>query len=106
VEVASGVVDVGERTLSPGATVNGAIHFARPSRLPDAIVATGPSGVSVRQEVPIYSSFDRVELAGLWPRRWTISARNGDEVLATRDVDVKATGTVHVTLTTAVGAAR
>ena len=103
VEVAAGVVDVGEHTLLGGATVSGAIHFARPSRVPDEIVAIGPSGVSVRQEVLIYSSFDRFELGGLWPGLWTISARSGDQVLATGAVDVKATGTFQLTLTTGVG---
>src|SRR5262249_27249254 len=99
VEVGVGVVDVGERALSAGATISGAIRFARPTRVPDAVVAVGPSGVSVRREVLVYSSFDRVELPGLWPGHWTVSARRGDEILAMGDVDVEGTGTFPVTLT-------
>ena len=75
VEVPAGVVDVGERSLSRGASLSGAIHFARPSRVPDEIVAVDPSGVSVRRAFEVYSSFDRFELAGLWPGHWTVSAK-------------------------------
>ncbi len=99
VEVPAGVVNVAERTLTPGATIRGAIHFPRPSRVPDEVVAVGPSGVTVRQAFRVYSSFDRVELAGLWPGHWTVSARSGDEVLATSEVDIKGTGTFPVALT-------
>ncbi len=62
---------------------------------PTKCVAVGPSGVSVRQAFVVYSSFDRVELAGLWPGHWIVSARSGDEVLAMGEVDVKGTGTFH-----------
>ena len=99
VEMSAGVVDIGERTLSAGARVSGKIEFPRPSRVPDAVVAVGPSGVSVRRAFAVYSSFDQVELAGLWPGRWTVSARNGDEVLATAALDIEGTGTSHLTLT-------
>jgi hypothetical protein len=68
--------------------------------IPDVVVAVGPSGVSVRREFPKSSSFDHFELAGLWPGFWAISARRGDEVLATAGVNVEGTGTFPVTLTT------
>ncbi len=99
VVVPAGVVDVGERTLSAGASIRGEIRFARPSPVPDAVVAIGPSGVSLRRELEVYSSFDRVDLAGLWPGHWTISARRGDEILATGEIDVKAAETIPITLT-------
>jgi hypothetical protein len=98
VEVPAGVVDVGERTLSAGATVRGAIHFVRLSRVPDEVVAFHTSGVSVHQWFSNGSSFDRVELAGLWPGHWTVSARSGDQVLATSALDVEGSGTLQVTL--------
>ena len=95
----AGVVDVGERALSPGATVRG----RDPLRAAVARARRGgggrPAGVSVRQAFQVYSSFDRVDLAGLWPGRWTVSARSGDEVLATGEVDVEGTGTYPLTLT-------
>jgi hypothetical protein len=100
VEVTANAVDVGGRVLSAGATVNGAIHFARPSRVPEEVVATGPSGVTVRRAYQVYSSFDRFEIAGLWPGHWTFSARSGDEVIAIGESDVQGTGTFQVTLTT------
>ncbi len=99
VRVGAGVVDVGERTLASGAKISGAIHFVRPSRVPDEIVAFHPTGISVRQTLPVYSSFDHVELAGLWPGHWSVSARSGDVVLATSELDVEGTGTFRVTLT-------
>jgi hypothetical protein len=99
VKVPAGVVDVGERMISAGATIRGAIHFARPSRVPDEVVAVGPLGASVRLAFLVYSSFDKFDLVGLWPGHWTVSARSGDEVLATGEVDVKGTGTFPVTLT-------
>jgi hypothetical protein len=103
VDVPAGVVDVGERVLSPGATIIGAIQFARPSRVPDEVVSIGPLGASVRRAIPVYSSFDRFVLAGIWPGHWTVSARNGDDVLAEAEVDVNGAGTFGVTLTTGTG---
>ncbi len=106
VEVAAGVVDVGERALSAGATVSGLIHFAQPSRLPDEVVATHASGVSLREAFEEYSSFDRVELTGLWPGRWTLSARSGDDVLATGAVHVEGTGAFQMDMTVGRGPKR
>jgi hypothetical protein len=103
VTVAAGAVDVGEHGLSPGATARVAIRFARPSRLPGAVTAVGPAGVTIRHEFEAYSSFDRAEFAGLWPGRWRISAMRGEEVLASGAIEVEANGT-H-TLTLAVGEA-
>ncbi len=104
VAVPAGVVDVGERALSPGATARVAIRFARPSRVPDEVTAVGPSGVSVRHTFQVYSSFDRVNLVGLWPGHWTVSARSGEELLATGEVDVEGTETYPLTLTAGRGA--
>ena len=97
------MVDIGERSLSGGARLSGTIQFARPSRVPDEIVAVGPSGVSVHRAFSNESSFDRFELAGLWPGHWTVSARIGDEVLASAQVDINGTGMFETKLT--VGAA-
>ena len=99
VDVPAGVIDVGERTLSGGATVRGLIEFAGPSRVPDEVVATDVFGVTVRQAIMVYSSFDRFELKHLWPGRWTVSARSGDEVLASAAVSVVGSGAFQVTLT-------
>lgn len=99
VEVKAAAVDIGERTLTAGARVHGAIQFARPSRVPDAVVAVNSSGVSVRRAFPVYSSFDEVDLPNLWSGHWTITARHGDEVLAATEVDVHGTGTFPVALT-------
>lgn len=98
IEVQPGAVDIGERTLSAGATISGEIRFERPTRVPSEVVAVDSSGVSVRQVFPVYSSFDHVQLTALWPGHWTVSARDGDEVLATGEVDVTGTGTFNVVL--------
>ena len=97
--VAAGAVDVGDRKLSVGAKLSGSIRYVRPCRLPDEIVAMDSSGVSVHHAFLVYSSYDQFNLAGLWPGRWTVSLRGGDEVLATSAVEVGATGTFPVTLT-------
>jgi hypothetical protein len=99
VKVSTAVVDVGERALSAGATVFGAIEFKRPAHVPDEVVAVGPAGALVRHVFDSYSSFDRVEFGNLWPGLWTVSVRSGSEVLTTGAVDVKGTGTFHLTLT-------
>jgi hypothetical protein len=98
VQVPAGVVDIGQRVLSAGATIRGAIQFPQPSRLPDAVVAVGPSGVSVRRAFSNDLSFDHFELAGLWPGIWTISARRGDEVLATKRLNAEGAEAFDVTL--------
>ncbi len=98
VAVRDDVVDVGERRLSSGATILGEIRFPRPTRLPDEVVAVDPSGVTVRRPFQVYSSFDRVDLAGLWPGTWTISARKGDAILASAEVQIEGTGRFQVNL--------
>jgi hypothetical protein len=67
--------------------------------VPSEVVAVDTSGASVRQEFPIYSSFDRVQLTALWPGHWTVSARSGDDVLASTEVEVTGTGAFNLTLT-------
>ena len=88
VTVASNVTDVGDRRLAPGGTIHGSISFKRPSPVPDAIVATGPSNVSLTIPFESYSSFDDFELTGLWPGTWSIAVRSGQEVLATATAEV------------------
>jgi hypothetical protein len=100
VNVPAGTVDVGEQKLTTGATVIGTIHFPRLSRLPTELVATDPAGVSLRQVFKVFSSFDRVELGGLWPGRWALSVLSHGEVLATSTVDVGASGTYLAELVT------
>jgi hypothetical protein len=99
VEVPAGLVDIGRRTLTVGANVICAIQFPRLSQVPDQVVATGPSGVSVRHLFPVYASFDQVEFGNLWPGLWTLSVRSGNDVLATGSVDVHGTGTYRLALT-------
>jgi hypothetical protein len=99
VTVPAGVVDIGERALSAGAKVTGTIHFPRLSRVPDEVVAVGPLGVSVRREFERYSACDRIDLSGLWPGHWVISARIRDEVLATGELEIEGTGVYQATLT-------
>jgi hypothetical protein len=98
VEVPAGSVDVGEQRLATGATVISTIHFPRLSRLPTELVATDPAGVSLRQVFKVFSSFDRVELGGLWPGRWALSVLSHGEVLARNTVDVGASGTYRTEL--------
>jgi hypothetical protein len=100
VRVPAGVVDVGERVLSAGSTISGSIHFVRRAHVPKEIVAVGPSGVAVRRAFPPGSSVDHFKFDGLWPGHWTISARSVDEVVAAAGVDIGASGTFLVTLTT------
>lgn len=99
VQVPAGAVDIGERVLTPGATIRGAISFVRPTRVPDEVVATHSTGASVRLAFEVYSSFDRFEIAGFWPGRWRVSARGGEERLGVSEVNVDGTGLFPVDLT-------
>jgi len=99
VEVPAGVVDVGERALSAGATINGTIRFLRPTLVPDEVMAVHSSGVSLRQAFPRYSSCDQFKLIGLWPGRWSVVAQRGDEVLVGGEIDIRESGTFNLTLT-------
>jgi hypothetical protein len=96
----AGTVDVGEQRLTTGATVISAVHFPRLARLPTELVATDPAGVSLRHVFKVFSSFDRVELGGVWPGRWALSVLSHGEVLATSTVDVGASGTYLAELVT------
>lgn len=100
VVVPAGVVDVGERKLSAGASVRGDIRFERLSPLPDEVVAVGPSGVTVRREFQVYSSFDRFEFAGLWPGQWIILVRKGNSVLTSEKIKIGGTEKSYMSLTT------
>jgi hypothetical protein len=101
VAVAANVTDVGEHRLAPGGAIHGSISFKQPSPVPDAIVATGPSNVSLTIPFESYSSFDDFELTGLWPGTWTIAVRRGGEVLATAEAEIA--GTEKVTVAMSVG---
>jgi hypothetical protein len=98
VVVPAGVIDVGERSFRRGATVAGPIHFVRPSPVPDAVVATDARGVTVTRPFEGRSSFDQVNIPGLWPGRWTIEARAGETSLARAEVDIVGEETRTVTL--------
>ena len=97
VTVAAAVTEIGERPLTRGGTVLGSISFRRPCPVPDEIIATGPSQISLEPFDPD-SGFDRFELGGLWPGQWTITVRGGGEVLATARTEVSATEMVPMEL--------
>jgi hypothetical protein len=98
VQVPAGSIDVGEQKLKPGSTVICSVQFPRVSRLPTEILAMGPAGVCVRRRFAVYSSFDHLELGGLWPGRWTFSVLSHGEILAKNDVDIRARGTYRTNL--------
>jgi hypothetical protein len=98
VSVASNTTDIGERRLAPGGTIRGTISFGRPCVVPDAVVATGPSGVSLTIPFTVYSSFDRFELRGLWPGSWTIKVLGGRELLGIARTKIVGTEEVRVDL--------
>ena len=84
VTVSPGVTRVGPiEPRSRGGAISATIRFARPSAVPDEILATDGSGNAIRQEFEVYSSFDALSIPGLWPGRWTVRAMAGAEVLAT-----------------------
>ncbi|QEH39121.1 hypothetical protein OJF2_77330 [Aquisphaera giovannonii] len=98
VQVRDNAVDIGERQLEPGAILRGGIRFERPTPVPDEVVATGPRGVVARRAFRDDEGCDRVDLAGLWPGRWVVSARSRGEAVATAEVEVKGTGPHEVDL--------
>ena len=98
VHVASNVTDIGERRLARGGTIRGNISFGRPCVVPDAVVATGPTGVSLTIPSAVYSSFDRFELGGLWPGSWTIKVLGGGELLSIARTQIAGTEEVRVDL--------
>ncbi len=98
--VASNVIDIGERRLVGGATVRGSISFRRPCPPPDEVMATGPSQVSL-EPFKLDSGVDQFELGGLWPGRWTLTARGDGQVLATAQTEVSGTEKVGIELAAA-----
>ncbi len=100
VAVEVGATDVGELRPKPGGTLSGSIAFRRPSPVPDEVVATDEAGIALTSRFEVYSSFDRFEFRGLWPGRWTVSARSGGATVATRHVTLAGTETARVELAT------
>ena len=98
--VASNVIDIGERRLVGGATVRGSISFRRPCPPPDEVMATGPSQVSL-EPFRLDSGLDQFELGGVWPGRWTLTARGDGQVLATAQTEVSGTEKVGIELAAA-----
>jgi hypothetical protein len=101
VVVASNVTDVGEHRLSPGTTIRGAVSFHRPCRLPNLVIAVDSAGASLRFPITARSGFDRFELAHLWPGRWTISVRSGEEMLAKATAEISGTEKIQLELAAA-----
>ncbi len=97
VSVASGVKDIGELRQARGGAIHGSISFPRPCPVPDEVIATGPSQISL-EPVNHITDFDQFELSGLWPGRWTITVRGGGETLATATIEIKGTEAVNLEL--------
>jgi hypothetical protein len=95
VTVGSSVTDVGQHSLVRGGTISGSISFRRPCPIPDEVIATGPSHVSL-PPISHLSSFDQFEVRGLWPGRWTITVRGGRQVLATAVAEITGTETLKL----------
>ncbi len=102
VSVASDVKDIGELRLARGGAIRGSISFPRACPVPDEVIATGPSQVSVEPMKHI-TDFDQFELGGLWPGRWTITVRGGGEALATAAIEIKGTEIVTLELAAETG---
>lgn len=103
VVVGVGATDVGDLRLKPGGTLAGTIAFRRPGPIPDEVVATDETGVALTSRFESYSSFDRFELRGLWPGRWTVAARSGGAPVASDTVTLTGTESARVGLATAAG---
>ena len=103
VAVDVGAVDIGDLRMRPGGTVAGTIAFPRPGPVPDEVVATDDAGIALTTKFEVYSSFDRFELRGLWPGRWTVAARSGGVAVATASATLAGTETVRVELATPAG---
>ncbi len=97
IAVATNVADAGERALARGGTIRGSISFRRPCPVPDEVIATGPSQVSL-EPLRLKFGFDQFEFAGLWPGRWTITVRGGEETLATATTEIAGTEEVRIEL--------
>jgi hypothetical protein len=95
VKVASDVKNIGEPRPARCGMIRGSISFRGPCPVPDEVIATGPSQVSL-EPIKDLPGFDQFELSGLWPGRWTITVRGGGETLATATIEIK--GTEIVTL--------
>ena len=76
VRVASDVKDIGELRQGRGGAIHGSISFPRPCPVPDEVIATGPSQVSLEPMKHI-SDFDQFELSGLWPGPMDIHRSRG-----------------------------
>jgi hypothetical protein len=103
VRVPAGAIDLGERRLSPGATVHGTIAFRRPCPMPGQVIATGPSGETLTFRFEVYSSFDGFAFANLWPGRWSFAAFSGETKLGTGQAEVSGTEQVSVSIASTAG---
>ena len=103
IKVTSNMIDVGERRLGEGGTIRGVITFERSTAIPDEVVVTGPSGLVLRLPFDTASSFDRFDIAGLWPGVWVITVRSGDHVLATGRAEISGSESVGIELAAGTG---
>ena len=97
VTVGTDVRDVGQHNLVRGGTIRGSISFRRPCPVPDEVIASGPSQITLAP-IDRFRSFDQFEIRGLWPGRWTITVRGGRAVLATAFAEITGIETVSLAL--------
>jgi len=81
--------------LSPGAKITGKIRFHSERRRPTSLVAADAHGIL--RETPGFAGVNGEEFSinGLWPGTWKLTVYAGKETLATTEVHIRETETVH-----------
>jgi hypothetical protein len=92
------VTDVGSHMLVPGGTITGKLppHLARD--LAVTVDAADPHGLSIENpnwHDPIGETFT---ISGLWPGRWTLRLKRGEEAIMRKTVTIQGTETVSCNL--------
>jgi hypothetical protein len=96
--VKSAIYEVGVRKLVPGGTITGTIPPRLASDLAVTVVATDSNGISI--ERPWHDDLAPAEfsISSLWPGKWTVSLKKGEQVLTARTVVLRGVETARCDL--------
>jgi len=96
ISIADNRVDVGERQLAGGGTIQGSLPET--SGRSCELYVTDASGVETLAEDSVNLDAREFVVRHLWPGEWALTLRDGEQTVATASVALQGTETVHVDL--------
>ena len=92
------ITDVGSHMLVPGGTITGELPPNLARDLAATVEVTDPHGIPIENPNWHEPIGERFTISGLWPGRWTVTLKKGEETVIKKTVEIRATETVSCNL--------